>query len=70
MESVILKKSGYKWMGGWIICELRMIGTFLLNCSCNKSDIAQANYSEGQKYEWIFNSEEWNHPRHFEIGLG
>ena len=61
-------------MGGWIICELRMvqkkIGTFLLNCSCNKSDIAQANYSEGQKYEWIFNSEEWNHPRHFEIGLG
>ena len=57
-------------MGGWIICELRMIGTFLLNYSCNKSDIAQANYSEGQKYEWIFNSEEWNHPRHFEIGLG
>ena len=44
-------------MGGWIIFELgkvqkkKKIDTFLLNCSCNKSDIAQANYSEGQKYE-------------------
>ena len=39
-------------------------------CSCNKSDIAQVKHSKVLKYEWKSNSEEWNHPLHFEIGLG
>ena len=38
--------------------------------SCNTFNIAQGNYSEAVQYEQYLTREIFNHPQHFEIGLG